>query len=342
MKKINAFINLLLLNLFLIQLTACHEIKEYDNDAIGNFEQLWETIDQHYCFFGWKTVDWDEIHSLYRSKISNEMTSRELFEVCASMLDELKDGHTNLSAPFNTSYYSAWWSDYPQNYDSRLVEQYYFNFHFLSLGAVNYGLLDSNIGYINYSSFETDLGDGNWNWIFNTLSTCDGLIIDVRNNGGGMIDAVEPLISHFITERTLVGYISHKTGPGREDFSDPYAYYYDPAPEGSVMWQKPVVVLTNRSTFSAANNFVSIMKLLPQVKVVGATTGGGCGMPFSSELPNGWGVRFSASVIYDADMKITEFGVEPSEGCSVDLDQELAIQGIDTMLEKAIEVLISR
>ncbi|WP_438589417.1 hypothetical protein [Duncaniella dubosii] len=38
-------------------------------------------------------------------------------------------------------------------------------------------------------------------------------------------------------------------------------------------------MLANRSTFSAANNFVSVMKLLPGVRVVGATTGGGSACP---------------------------------------------------------------
>ena len=320
--------------------TACHSIEEFDNNAKGNFESLWKTLDEHYCFFAAKDIDWNAVHDEYAVKISNTMNSRELFSVCADMLNLLEDGHTNLSSPFNTSYYRAWWSDYPQNYDARLIEQYYFNFNYMSLGAVNYGILSNNIGYIRYSSFETQLGDGNWNWIFNYLATCDALIIDVRDNGGGLIDAVEPLISHFITERTLAGYISHKTGPGHNDFSEPYPYYFNPAPQSSVMWQKPVAVLTNRSTFSAANNFVSIMKLLPQVKIVGATTGGGCGMPFSSELPNGWGVRFSASIVYDAQMQITEFGVAPSEGCAVDLDPQKALDGIDTMLETAIAALI--
>lgn len=334
------FINLLITG-SIILFTGCHTIEEYDNNARGNFEALWRILDEHYCFFDEKAVDWNNIYLQYSVKISNEMSSRELFDVCAEMLNELKDGHTNLSAPFSTSYYRAWWSDYPQNYNARLVEQFYFNFNYLSLGSVNYGVLPDNIGYIHYGSFETELGDGNWNWVFNYLATCDGLIIDVRDNGGGLLDAVEPLVSHFITEKTLVGYISHKTGPGHNDFSEPYAYYFNPAPEQSLMWQKPVVVLTNRSTFSAANNFVAIMSLLPQVKVVGATTGGGCGMPFSSELPNGWGVRFSASIIYDAEGNLTEFGVNPSPGCAVDLDQLKALDGIDTMIEKSVEVLLS-
>lgn len=330
---------LLITIFFVFTAQSCHTIEEYDNNPRGNFEALWQIIDDHYCFFKYKDIDWKAIHDEYAAKISSGMSSTELFNVCASMLDELRDGHTNLSSPFNTSYYTAWWSDYPQNFDNRIIQQYYFNFNYLSLGTVYYGILNQNIGYIRYGSFETTLGDGNWNWIFSYLATCDGLIIDVRDNGGGIIDNVEPLVSHFIAEKKLVGYISHKTGTGHNDFSEPYPYYFNPAPAGSIQWQKPVVVLTNRSTFSAANNFVSIMKMLPQVRIVGATTGGGCGMPFSSELPNGWGVRFSATIVYDSLMQITEFGIEPTDNCAIDMDQEKALDGIDTILDFAIELL---
>ena len=321
--------------------SGCHGIEKYENDPRGNFEALWNIIDQHYCFFKEKNVDWDAVHSVYAKKISDDMTSQELFEVCADMLNELRDGHTNLSAPFNTSYYREWWSDYPQNYDGRIIEQYYFNFNYRSLGSVKYGILEPNIGYINYASFDTTLGDGNWDWIFNHLASCDALIVDVRDNGGGLIDNVEPLVCHFIVSKTLAGFISHKTGPGHNDFSEPFAYYFNPAPMGSVMWQKPVAVLTNRSTFSAANNFVSVMKLLPQVIIVGATTGGGCGMPFSSELPNGWGLRFSASIITDSNGNVTEFGVEPTSGCAIDMDPYDTLEGKDTILEFAINKLLS-
>ena len=81
------------------------------------------------------------------------------------------------------------------------------------------------------------------------------------------------------------------------------------------------------------------MKSLPQVKVVGAVTGGGSGMPYSSELPNGWSVRMSACSVLDADGNSTEHGIAPSEGCAVDMDQQAALQGRDTMLDFAVELL---
>lgn len=319
--------------------SSCHDIEEWNNDPQGNFNALWSILDEHYCFFKEKGVDWDLMHKRYSSRLNTQITEEELFLVCADMLAELKDGHTNLSAPFNTSYYRQWWSDYPQNYDARIIQEYYFNFNYRSLSAIDYGILPQNIGYMHYSSFSYGLGEGNIDHILAYLITCDALIIDVRDNGGGNLTNVKPLVRRFITQKTLAGYIRHKTGPGHDDFSEPYAYYYEPAEEGRIMWGKPVVVLTNRSTFSAANDFVSFMKQLPQVTIIGATTGGGSGMPFSSELPCGWGIRFSACPMYDAQGNLTESGIAPSPGCEIDMNASLALLGRDTILDFAIEYL---
>ncbi len=322
-----------------VGLTACHDMEEYTDDPRGNFEALWSILDEHYCFFDSKNVDWDKVHDTYSRRISDRMTREELFIVCADMLAELRDGHVNLSAPFNTSYYRAWWSDYPQNFNKRLIEESYFNFNYRQSSGMMYGFLENNIGYIYYESFSSPVGEGNLDYALNFLSTANGLIIDVRDNGGGSLTNVETFVARFIDRPTLVGYISHKTGPGHNDFSEPYAITYRPAQEGRVRWAKPIVVLTNRSTFSAANNFASVMKKLPGVTIVGSVTGGGSGVPFSSELPCGWGIRFSACSMLDALGESTEGGITPSEGCAVDLDPLDALSGRDTILEKAIEIL---
>lgn len=322
-----------------VGLTACHDMEEYTDDPRGNFEALWSILDEHYCFFDSKNVDWDKVHDTYSRRISDRMTREELFIVCADMLAELRDGHVNLSAPFNTSYYRAWWSDYPQNFNKRLIEECYFNFNYRQSSGMMYGFLENNIGYIYYESFSSPVGEGNLDYALNFLSTANGLIIDVRDNGGGSLTNVETFVARFIDRPTLVGYISHKTGPGHNDFSEPYAITYLPAEEGRIRWAKPIVVLTNRSTFSAANNFASVMKNLPGVTSVGSATGGGSGVPFSSELPCGWGIRFSACSMLDALGESTEGGITPSEGCAVDLDPLDALSGRDTILEKAIEIL---
>lgn len=321
---------------------SCHPIEEWDNTAEGNFDALWTVVDEHYCFFEEKDVNWDEMYTKYHARIYDKMSSTLLFQVCSEMINELRDGHVNLSSAFNTSYYRNWWSDYPQNYDARLVEQYYMNFDYNSLGAAQYAILKENVGYMYYGSFTSTLGEGNLDAILSHFALCNGLIIDIRDNGGGDMTNAETLVKRFISERMLVGYMMNKTGPGHNDFSEPKAYYFDPVDGGHLRWTKPVVVLTNRSTFSAANNFVSIMQYLPNVRIVGARTGGGSGMPLSMEIPCGWRIRMSAVPVLDAQGHATEQGIEPSPGCAVDLDPLLALQGHDTMIDKAIEVINSQ
>lgn len=241
-------------------LSGCHSIESWDNDVYGNFDALWTIMDTHYCFFREKGIDWEETGQRYRRQLKPDMDATEFFGVCADMLAELRDGHTNLSSWFDVSYYRQWWSDYPQNFNLRLIQENYLSFDYHSGGPIIYKILeDENIGYMHYSTFAADYGMAFLDNMLYSMRECDALIIDVRDNGGGNLTVVDKLVSQFIDQTITAGYICHKTGPGHDDFSRPFAYTIEPA-TGHVRWLKPVVVLTNRSTFSAANNFVSIMK----------------------------------------------------------------------------------
>lgn len=321
-----------------LMLVSCHDYEEFANDPQGNFDALWTIIDEHYCFFEYKDIDWNEVGQRYRAQVRPEMTSEELFDVCAQMLKELKDGHTNLISSWDVSRYWIW-EQYPDNYDERIIDQYYLNFNYRQASGIKYQILSNNIGYMHYGDFGSNIGEGNLDMILSYLAVCDGLVIDVRGNGGGFLMNVETLVGRFITEPIHAGYISHKTGPGHDEFSEPYAYYFEPADDYRIKFMKPIVVLANRASFSATNNFVSIMKMLPNVRVVGDTTGGGSGMPFTSELPNGWNVRFSACSILDATGRETEFGTEPSEGYKVDMSESDMAAGRDTILETAFAAI---
>ena len=326
---------LTLIILTAMALTACHDQPEWNDDPWGNFDALWTIMDEHYSFFEEKNVDWNEVGQRYRAKLTKDMTSQELFELCGDMLKELRDGHTNLIASHDVSRYWIW-EQYPVNYDERLIDEHYLNFNYRQASGIKYAILDNNFGYMRYESFTDAIGDGNLDHVFTYLSTCDGLIIDVRSNGGGYLTNVETLVGRFIEQRTFVGSIQHKTGPGHRDFSEPFDYYFEPT-KNHIHYQRPVVVLANRGSFSAANNFVSIMSALPQVTIVGDTTGGGSGLPFTSELPNGWRIRFSSCPITDVNGQPTEFGVAPD--VKVDMTDADAAQGHDTILETAFQVL---
>ena len=324
------FIPLLLLLLF----AGCIREEEFDNTPQGNFEALWKIIDEQYCFLDYKQIDWDAIHDQYQPLITPNMSSDGLFEVLGNMLAELKDGHVNLYSASNTARYWDWYLDYPRNYDEALVEQYLGRDYRIASG-LKYTILEDNIGYISYTSFSDGIGEGNLDEALSYLAACNGLIIDVRNNGGGNLTYSTRLAARFTNERVLTGYILHKTGPGHSDFSEPEPIYVDPS--DGVRWQKKAVVLTNRHSYSATNDFINAMRYMPQVTLLGDKSGGGSGLPFTSELPNGWTVRFSASPHLDADKQQIEFGIAPD--VKVDMTEEDKARGLDTLIEAARRLL---
>lgn len=323
-----------------LPLPSCVTEDVEDDTRRGNFEALWQTLDTHYCFFTYKNreygLDWNEVYQRYSPAISDDMTNRQLFEVLANMTYELRDGHVNLYAAHDVARYAEWYDSYPMN-QSDSLERIYLgtsqDYHLAS--GLKYRVLDDNIGYIRCSTFETLFGDGNLQEMMTTLATCSALIVDVRSNGGGMLSAAEKLASLFVNEEIVGAYMCHKTGTGHDDFSSPQPVKIEPFQ--GLRWQKPVTILTNRRTFSAANSFVMYLKGLEQVTVVGDKTGGGAGMPFSSELPNGWSIRFSACPMYDRDMQPTEMGIEPD--VKVDITSEDYARGVDTIIETARQLL---
>ena len=255
MKKYRTFFLLPLLLLLLCN-TSCVDEEQYADDPQGNFEALWKIMDQHYCFFSAKNINWDEIHTKYAKEIDADMTQAQLFEVLGNMLSELKDGHVNLYSSYDVARNWSWHENYPSNYSDTLIDKYLGTKYNIG-GSLKYRILDDNIGYVRCSTFENKIGSGNLDDMLLFLATCNGLIIDVRDNSGGLISSAETLAARFTNKETLVGYMRHKTGTEHDDLSD-----YSPQtlkPSNGVRWQKRVIVLTNRSVYSAANEFVKYM-----------------------------------------------------------------------------------
>lgn len=316
---------------------SCIEEESFDNSTTGNFDALWSLIDQRYCFFDYAEeqfgLDWNRVYHKYKAKIDEKTSDRQLFNICGEMLGELRDGHVNLASVYGTTYYWEWKLNHPANFSDSLQRNYLGNKFKLNNG-IRYTELPDSIAYAYVGSFESSIGNGNLTALLFDVSACKALILDVRNNGGGLITAAETLASHFTDTKIKIGSILHKTGTAHDAFSSPEPMYLSPGDGG--IWKRPVIVLTNRGVFSAANHFVMMMRELPHVTIVGDKTGGGSGLPFNSTLPNGWSVRFSASPILDADGNQTEFGIEPD--VRVDITSEDWNRGVDTIIEEAIKI----
>ena len=337
MKKVIVYLATLV---SLVSLASCVDIEERDDTATGNFEALWTILDEHYCFFDYKQkeygLDWNDVHTKYKARINDNMSTVQLFEVLCDMLGELRDGHVNLSSSMDYGRYWKWQENYPYNYSDSLIRQYLGTDYKIASG-LRYRVLDDNIGYIRCSSFETPIGEGNLDEALSYLLLCRGLIIDIRGNGGGDLTTAERLAARFVQEKTLVGYMQHKTGAGHNDFSEMKEIYLEPS--SNVRWHKKVCVLTNRSVYSAANSFAVWMHCLPNVTLVGDHTGGGSGMPMSNSLPNGWSVRYSACPMYDQNKQQTEFGIDPD--VKVNLTNDITIGSYrDDIIEAARQLLV--
>jgi C-terminal processing protease CtpA/Prc len=255
-----------------------------------------------------------------------------LFSICGELLGELRDGHVNLTSVYGTTYNWDWKLQYPANFSDSL-QRNYLGTRFMLNNGIRYTILPDSIAYAYVGTFEKGFGSGNLTAMLFDVSSCKALILDIRNNGGGMLTAAETLASHFTNKKIKAGYIQHKTGKAHDAFSSPEAVYLSPG-DGAI-WLRPVIVLTNRGVFSAANHFVMLMRELPHVVVMGDKTGGGSGLPLSNTLPNGWNVRFSACPILDAQGNHTEFGIEPD--VKVEITSEDWDKGVDTIIEEAIK-----
>ena len=331
----NRMISWLLFLTCLSGLTACIREEEYTNDPIGNFDQLWKIIDERYCFLDYKGIDWKKIGERKRKFIEPEMDDRDLFQVLSDMLYELQDGHVNLTSTDNQTHFD-FWLDSPRNFSEATIESnYYLGQNYQQTAGFKYKILNEEVGYIYYEKFSEGIDNNDLDRVFSYFSNCKGLIIDVRQNSGGNATNSAKIASRFTEKKILTGYICHKTGPGHNDFSEPYAIYLEPAK--GIRWQKKVAVLTNRHSYSATNDFVNHMRCLPNVTIVGDKTGGGSGMPFSSELPNGWTIRFSASPHFDKNMNHIEWGINPD--VKVDINYKDEVNGFDTIIEEARKLL---
>jgi len=299
------------------------------------FDTYWKEIDRNYSFFSPSRLDWDSLYQAMRPMISSTVSEDSLFNILTKATDVLHDAHTNIYSPHGIGGSIDYFNKYPINEITLDVDVYFESY---TTGSIfDYGKLkNSNIGYIKIKTFEGLAADfEKIDLLFEALAITDKIILDVRSNFGGKISNSQVIANRMADSKRYVGEYRIRNGPDHDDFSEWISLFVSP-PEGITLLTKPVHILTNRRSFSATEWFILFADALPNVMVVGDTTGGGSAIPVFRELPNGWMLRISNTQIRTpAGKDFQNTGLFPDVPVWITTADEE--NGRDTILEKAME-----
>jgi carboxyl-terminal processing protease len=320
-------------------------------DPEHNFEFLWKTYDANYALFKAKHIDWLALYNIYRPQVTPKTTDDELFAIISRMLGHLNDNHIQFRSKTPERIFSAGYlwdlmgkggmAKFRALMSQRPVPEKYFKRPLKETGNAffAYGWIDDKIGYFHFKGFmDNQISANAIDEIMAEFKDADAIVVDVRRNGGGD-DRVGKLIAdRFADKKRLYMTTQDRNGPKHDDF-DPKRHFFA-EPGGPIQFTKTVILLTNRLSVSAAENFTLAMRILPHVTVVGDFTSGCFADMRPFKLPNGWDASYSMNLFLDQNGMCWEgVGVPPDIKVRCDYDE--AVLEKDPTLETAISLIRS-
>jgi len=190
-------------------------------------------------------------------------------------------------------------------------------------------VLDGNIGYITFSSFDEGTAE-EFKAKFEELQGqgITSLIIDLRNNGGGIVDEALGIANYILDKDSVILYEVDKNNNETEEKTTD-----DP------IINMPIVLLTNENTASSSEILAGALKDHGKATIVGTKTYG----KGVITLPDGSGLKITSEKYLTPNRtEINKIGIEPDE--EVELPDTVTNvldvdRNEDTQLQKAIEVL---
>ncbi len=204
----------------------------------------------------------------------------------------------------------------------------------IQVATVEWEMKDDNIGYISVSQFiETTPDD-----FYEALTSLQEegmkkLIIDLRDNGGGLVTSCQAMLSNFVEDGELLVYTEDKNGSRYE--------YKSESDDNPI--SVPMVILVNENTASASEIMTGCLKDYELATVVGETTYGKGIVQSIIPLSDGSAVKFTISKYYTPKGNdIHKKGITPDEEVVLDDDawaEAMEDESKDTQLKKALEIL---
>ena len=194
-------------------------------------------------------------------------------------------------------------------------------------------VIENNIGYIQFSSFNENTAQ-DFKTRFEELqkSNITSLIIDLRNNGGGLVEQALQIAGYIADKDSVLLYEVDKNGNEEIEKS-----------EDDPIINMPIIILVNENTASSSEILAGALKDLGKAKIVGTTTYGKGVIQEVLTLPDGSGLKITTKKYLTPNKtEINEIGITPDEEVELPDTVENILdvsEEEDTQLQKAIEML---
>ena len=202
----------------------------------------------------------------------------------------------------------------------------------IKVNPVEGKVVEGNIGYIQFSSFDEGTSE-DFKAKFEELQKqgIKSLIIDLRNNGGGIVDEALEIADFILEKDDVILYEVDKNGNEEIEKS-----------ENDPIINMPVILLTNENTASSSEILAGALKDHNKAKIVGTKTYGKGVIQQVLTLPDGSGLKItSEEYLTPNKTKINKVGIEPDEKVELPdtVENVLTVEEKDdTQLQKAIEM----
>ncbi len=273
------FIKILIISLNLIPISSHSQTSLSNNEKNKVIERVKELIDSQYVIADKTEVINNYLDSLkaigrYKGIKDNKVFAETLSE---DLVTISKDQHFKIQ--YNPELVKSRREDRkrwekaeangtPENQEEIIDINYWYS-QKSNFGMQKIEILDGNIGYMKLTFFDI------LQWVQNTidgamgvLANTDGLIIDIRGNGGGYISS-SYLGSYFFDENPTIWNIGYNRPLAQRDTTFTYRQI-----GGQRYLNKPIYILVNEKSFSRAEEFAYCMKHHGKATIVGQTTAG--------------------------------------------------------------------
>ena len=203
----------------------------------------------------------------------------------------------------------------------------------VNLYPIETKVIDENIGYISLSSFDDECSK-EFLKKYEELekSNIKSLIIDLRNNGGGIVDEALEIADYILDKDQTILITKNKKGEEQIEKA-----------KSNPKIKLPIIVLTNKNTASASEILAAALRENNKATIVGENTYGKGVIQELITLSTGAGLKITTEEYYTPNRnKINKIGIKPDYEIELPKSTENIYeveQDDDTQLKKAIELL---